>query len=777
MNQSIGVLEHKTSSIWWIRGLVFILVVEFAVLIWVTVGSYYRDSQPPIPETVVDQSGQVIFTGADIRSGQQVFLEKGLMNNGSIWGHGAYLGPDYSAQYLHSLVLEVNNYMAVQKYNSPFSGLSPGQKESLVGLSGEFLSKNHYDPANSSLLLAEPEIKTFNDQIPYWKDYFQNPFANRGLPTDLITDPQEVRQLTAFFAWSAWASVANSPGNNYSYTNNFPYEPLIGNGPSNAAIVWSALSLIALLAGTALILFFFGRFNYLGWHRAEGVVPPSMVPGRVTAIERASIKFFVVAIAILLFQTMAGGAMAHYYVETEGFFGFDLASILPSNVLRSWHLQSSILWIATAFIGGGIFLSSLLSKREPKGQIWLINFLFIALAILLVGSLFGQYIGVKGLLNDLWFWFGNQGWEYLEIGRAWQILMAIGLILWAFLLYRMVRPSQKESGDRELKTLFLLAAFAIPFFYLPAFFFGSDTNFSTVDTWRFWIIHLWVEGFFEVFATVMVAIMFYKLGLVAKQTATRIIYLDAVLFLGAGILGTGHHWYWNGQTDVSMALSASFSALEVVPLILLTLEASGFVRLMRHKTDEKGEKISFPHKWTFYFLIAVGVWNFIGAGILGFLINLPVISYYETGTNLTANHGHAALMGVFGMLGLAFLVFALRQVSSTEHWKRIEKYVKISFWGLNIGLAGMVILQLFPSGVLQLVDVINNGYWHARSLEFSGQPQMVNLAWLRMPADVIFIVGGVIPLLLAAVLTYFNMQKPGKPIVDNQIVQKPSERF
>jgi nitric oxide reductase subunit B len=337
--------------------------------------------------------------------------------------------------------------------------------------------------------------------------------------------------------------------------------------------------------------------------------------------------------------------------------------------------------------------------------------------------------------------------------------MAVGLILWAFLLFRSVRPHRAESDDRELKTLFLLAAFAIPFFYIPAFFFGSSTNYSTVDTWRFWIIHLWVEGFFEVFATVMVAIMFYKLGLVARQTATRIIYLDAVLFLGAGILGTGHHWYWNGQTSVSMAISASFSAMEVVPLILLTLEASDFARLMRSKTDEKGNKIDFPHKWTFYFLIAVGIWNFIGAGIFGFLINLPVISYYETGTNLTPNHGHAALMGVFGMLGLAFLVFSIRQVSSAENWKRIEKYVKLSFWGLNIGLAGMVILQLFPSGVLQLLDVIKNGYWHARSLEFSGQQHIVNLAWLRLPADLLFIIAGVIPLLYAVIVTYFNMRK------------------
>ena len=759
MQNSFENPKNQKLSYWWRRGLIIILLLEFAVLIWVTTGSLYRNLKPPIPEKVLDNSGSVVFTKTDIENGQQVFLKKALMSNGSIWGHGAYMGPDFSAQYLHNLALEVRNYIALEKYNSKFSELAPDQKETLVGLTRNFLSNNRYNPESHILLYTEPEKQSFNNQISYWKDYLQKPDVNRGLSRTLIVDQSELKQLTSFFAWAAWATTAHAPGKSYSYTNNFPYEPLIGNGPSSAAILWSALSLINLLAGIALILFFFGRFNYLGWREGKDLLPPQMVPGKPTAIERASIKFFIIALILLLFQTFAGGAMAHYFADPAGFFGFDLSSVLPSNILRSWHLQSAILWIATAYIGGGIFVSAILSKREPKGQVALINFLFIALAILISGSLLGEYLGVKDVLKKLWFWLGNQGWEYLEIGRGWQFLMAIGLILWAFLLLRSVRPNKMEPEDRELKTLFLLAAFAIPFFYIPAFFFGSSTNYSTVDTWRFWIIHLWVEGFFEVFATVMVAIMFYKLGLVSKQTATRIIYLDAVLFLGAGILGTGHHWYWNGQTAVSMAISASFSALEVVPLILLTLEASDFARLMRTRTDDKGNKIDFPHKWTFYFLIAVGIWNFIGAGIFGFLINLPVISYYETGTNLTPNHGHAALMGVFGMLGIAFLVFAIRQVSSAEHWKRIEKYVKISFWGLNIGLAGMVILQLFPSGVLQLLDVIKNGYWHARSLEFSSQQQIVNLAWLRLPADLLFIIAGVLPLLIAVVMTYFNMRK------------------
>lgn len=760
--------KNQDLSPWWRRGIALIILLEFAVLIWVTTGSYYRKTEPPIPEKVLDNSGSVVFTKTDIQEGQQVFLKKALMSNGSIWGHGAYLGPDFSAQYLHNLALDVRDNLAREKYNTIFSNLEPEQKESLQGLTRDFLANNQYSYESHILIFSEVEKKSFNDQISYWKEYFQNPSANRGLPNTLIVDKEQLRQLTSFFAWAAWATVAHQPGKNYSYTNNFPYEPLVGNGPSSATILWSALSLINLLAGIAFILFFFGRFNYLGWTEGQDLPQPQLITGKPTAIERASIKFFMVAIVLLLFQTFAGGAMAHYFADTKGFFGFDLSSLLPSNILRSWHLQTAILWIATAYIGGGLFISSILSKREPKGQVALINFLFIALAILVAGSLLGEYIGVKNLLKNVWFWLGNQGWEYLEIGRGWQYLMAVGLIIWAFILYRSVRPTSKEPELKELKTLFLLAAFAIPFFYIPAFFFGSSTNFSTVDTWRFWIIHLWVEGFFEVFATVMVAIMFYKLGLVAKKTATRIIYLDAVLFLGAGILGTGHHWYWNGQTVASMAISASFSALEVVPLILLTLEASGFARLMRSRTDEQGNKIDFPHKWTFYFLIAVGIWNFIGAGILGFLINLPVISYYETGTNLTPNHGHAALMGVFGMLGIAFLVFAIRQISSLEHWKRIEKYVKVSFWGLNIGLAGMVILQLFPSGVLQLLDVINNGYWHARSFEFSGQQHIVNLAWLRLPADIIFIALGVLPLLASVVLTYFHMLKSNK-MVDKSI--------
>ncbi len=117
---------------------------------------------------------------------------------------------------------------------------------------------------------------------------------------------------------------------------------------------------------------------------------------------------------------------------------------------------------------------------------------------------------------------------------------------------------------------------------------------------------------------------------------------------------------------------------------------------------------------------AVGFWNFLGAGVFGFLINLPIISYYEVGTILTPNHGHAAMMGVFGMLAIALMVFVLRQTSHDAHWPGIEKYIKVSFWGTNLGLLMMVALSLFPGGVLQVWDVVQHGYWHARSLACTG---------------------------------------------------------
>ncbi len=737
MNRS----ETALLSPWWRLATFVVLLFGFVGLIWLSVRAY-RDA-PPIPDRVVTGTGETLFGEEDIRSGQGVFLKHGLMENGTVWGHGAYLGPDFSAAYLHALVEESRGIPG-----------KPSRDSTRTAPVSTPLKENRYDPVSGTLTYSEAEAITFRKQIAVWTAYFSGPARSRGLPKGVVRDPAEIRQLTAFFAWTAWASVANRPGLSYSYTGNFPYEPEAGNTPSSPALLWSALSLIALLGGIAAALFAFGRFDFLGWKGQEGHAHPQMLPGQPTDSQRSVILFFAIAAALFLAQAVLGGATAHFRADPGSFYGIDLSAILPSHLARTWHLQLAILWVATAFMGGGLFLAPTLGGgHDPVRQTFLVRLLFGGLVVIAIGSLIGEMLGLSGKLGELWFWFGHQGWEYLDLGRAWQLALVAGFVLWVVLVYRGLAPALKDRSRQEIASLFLCAAAAIPVFYLPAVFFGPRTHFTAVDVWRFWIIHLWVEGFFELFVTAMVAVIFFGLGLISTVTARRVIYLDAILYMAGGVLGTGHHWYWTGQASISMAVAATFSALEVVPLTLLTLDAGDFLRLGRARCEVCRKSVSLPHRWTFRFLAAVGFWNFVGAGIFGFLINLPVVSYFEVGTILTPNHAHTAMMGVFGMLAAALMVFAYRQVLSDHEWVSIEPWVGWSFWGLNLGLGLMTVTSLFPGGVLQLWDVLQNGYWHARSSEFLDSHMMHLLEWVRVPGDLIFIVVGVVPLVIASGMT------------------------
>jgi nitric oxide reductase subunit B len=744
-------------SPWWLRTLLIVMVLGFAVLITITLLAYRN--APPIPAQVVDAQGVALFSGDDIRSGQTVFLKYGLMDNGSIWGHGAYLGPDFSAEALHRIGEDTANAIAQQQFQQPLAALTVSQQAAVHAETAVALKTNRYDATTETLHFIAPQTASYRQQINYWTEYFRHPSRNGGLKRDLITDPSELRQFTAFVTWAAWASVAARPGENYSYTNNFPYDPSVGNLPTPDALIWSALSLLVLLAGTATVLLAFGKFDYLGWVSRGRHIQPHLLPGTASPGQRSLVKFFVVVALLFLAQTLLGGATAHYRADPGSFYGFQLEAIFPSNLTRTWHLQTAIFWIATAYVAAALFLARTLRTEEPRWFAGWVHVLFTAFAVVIVGSLLGEWLGISQMLGSWWFWLGNQGWEYLELGRIWQYLLVVGLLAWFVILWALARPrAVADPAARPLAKMFLFAALAIPVFYIPALFYGAQTNFTVVDTWRFWIIHLWVEGFFEFFATTVVALTFYQLGLTSRNVALRVIYLDGILFFLGGLIGTGHHWYFNGQSSFNMALSAMFSVLEVVPLTLLTLDAWDFVRTTRGEREADGKSIAVPHKWTFYFLMSVGFWNFVGAGMFGFFINLPIVSYYEVGTQMTPTHGHAALMGVFGMLAIALMVFVLRQTSSDERWPGIEKYVRVAFWGTNIGLAMMIVMSLFPSGVLQIWDVVQHGYWHARSLDYVGSERSHLIEWLRMPGDLVLIIFGAVPLVIATIKGYLGVR-------------------
>ncbi len=496
--------EDGPLSPWWIRAILIVMAFGFAVLITITVLGYRNEA--PVPSKIVDTDGATLFTGNDIRAGQGVFLKYGLMDNGSIWGHGAYIGPDYSAAALHQLRLDTAAALAQAQYAKPVAALDAGQRAAVEAQVAVTLKTNRYDAATRTLTLTPAEAAAWQQQIAHWTDYFKHPATDGGLKPDLISDATELREFTAFVTWAAWSSVANRPGYDYSYTNNFPYDPLVGNTPIPGALLWSALSLLVLLAGIAAVLLMFGKFDYLGWISRGHALQPKILPGQSSPGQRALVKFFVVVALLFLFQTLVGGALGHYRADPSSFYGFQLEDIFPSNLMRTWHLQSAIFWIATAYVAAALFLGRTLRSDEPRGFATWANILFAAFVAVIGLSMLGEWAGMSDLLGKWWFWIGDQGWEYLEIGRFWQILLVAGLLTWFALLFWLCRPRRvADPNARQIARMFLWAAVAIPVFYVPALFYGAHTNLTVVETWRFWIIHLWVEGFFEFFATTVVA--------------------------------------------------------------------------------------------------------------------------------------------------------------------------------------------------------------------------------------------------------------------------------
>jgi nitric oxide reductase subunit B len=722
----------------WIQAVLLVVLCGFFILGLLAYRTYM--AHPPVPRRVVDQQGRVLFTGGDISKGQQVFLHNGLMEYGSAFGHGAYLGPDFTADYLRRA-----SDLVKRSYGGPAS-------DSAARRTIEDFRTNRYDKRTETLALSAPQARAFAVLVGHYSAFFSDPKTEHGLRPSAITDRTQLRRLTAFFAWTAWAASANRPGHDYSYTNNWPSEPRVDNKPTADVIVWSVLSLIALLGGIGLLFGAFGRWGRrLGWHGREQATLSFRAPGDValTPAQRACAWFFFVMAALFLLQTLVGAASQHYRAEIGGFFGFDLAKVFPYNLMRTWHVQLAIFWVATSFVAAGIFLAPMIARREPRHQGKLAFALLGALAVVVFGTLIGSYLGVHGVLqNAASNWFGLQGFEYLDLARLWQVLLSIGLFVWVFMLWRVLRRRLAAEHPGNMPWLFFLAACAIPAFYAVGLIARTGDNFTTTEFWRFWVVHLWVEDFLELFTTVMVAYMFVLLGVVRERIALTVVFLDIVLYSVGGVVGTMHHLYFSGEPAEHMALGAFFSAAEVLPLTFLTVEAWSFLQL--GAAQQSRSQTPFPHRWAVMFLVAVGFWNFLGAGIFGFLINLPIVSYYEIGTALTANHGHAAMMGVYGMLALGLALFCLRYLIPAERWP--EKWARISFWSTNIGLAWMCFATLLPLGILQLYKSVGDGYFEARELKFLTNDTNALLEWLRLPGDIVFIVGGAVPALYIAYL-------------------------
>ena len=742
-----GIHYLMNTKNWW-QPLLFILIIS---LLGVGMIGFQTYNDAPPMSGFTTSRGEVVIDQARIERGQEVFHKYALMEYGAMFGDGAQRGPDFTAEALHEITLSMNRYY-VGKFEEE-NQRPPTDREVRVleSYTQEELKKNLFDEEKNTVLLTDAQWTALRELEGFYIAKFTSTGKGAFPVLNYISDEQELRDLSAFFFWGAWVCVAERPGSDFSYTHNWPYDPYAGNTATSPVILWSVLGLLAFVLGCGIVLYFIGQYNQLPTKFFSPPTQDLLTSEKVSRFapsvtQRATYKYFFVAILLFFIQVSSGIITINDFVNFLSYFGINLVGSLPVTISRSWHLMLALYWISTCWIASSIFILPILSRKEIKGQLVLINVLFVLLFVLVGGSLTGMVLGPLGLMGDWWYWLGHQGWEFVDFGKSYQVLLMFIFILWAVIVYRGVRPAFVQGEPWNLPNWIIYSVIGIPLLFISGFVARPETNFVIADFWRWMVIHMWVEAFFEVFITVIVSYLMVLMGLVSRQSAIRVVYFATLLFLGTGLLGISHNFYWNAKPVATMALGSVFSTLQFVPLILLTVEAWRFKNMPRVAIGELEYKdlgeFGFPE--VFLFLIAVNFWNFFGAGVMGIIINLPIMNYFEHGTYLTINHAHGALMGVYGNISLAAMLFASRLLIKGDRWNK--KVVHFSFWAINVGLMLMVVLDLFPAGALQFKSVLDKGLWFARSEEYIGEGIFLSLTWLRGIGASVFFFGGVIPL-------------------------------
>ncbi len=724
-------------KLWYL--LIAVLGVTFSLLGYFGY-EVYRQA-PPIPERVVSADNRLLMTADSILDGQTAWQSVGGMQLGSIWGHGAYQAPDWTADWLHRELTAWLELAAQAQHGQPFDALDGAQQQALrYALKTEY-RRNTYDADSGTLTLSRRRVQAIEQTADYYQRLFGDAAELQGtrksyaMKEGTLPDASRRERLAEFFFWTAWASATERPEGGSTYTNNWPHEPLIDNRPTAENLMWSIVSVVLLLAGVGALVW---AWSFLRKHDDTEPAVPGRDPLSAVALtpsQKALGKYLVLVVALFVFQVFLGGFTAHYTVEGQEFYGIDVSRWFPYALVRTWHIQSALFWIATGFLAAGLFLAPIINGgKDPALQKLGVDVLFWALVAVVVGSFAGNYLAIAQIMpQGLSFWLGHQGYEYVDLGRLWQIGKFLGVAFWLVLMLRGIFPALRKPGDKNLLALLTASVVAIGLFYGSAFFYGERTHISIMEYWRWWVVHLWVEGFFEVFATTALAFIFCSMGLVSRTLATSASLASASLFMLGGVPGTFHHLYFAGTTTPVMAVGATFSALEVVPLIVLGHEAWENWRLR----ERAPWMVSL--KWPLTFFVAVAFWNMLGAGVFGFMINPPIALYYLQGLNTTPVHAHAALFGVYGFLALGFTLLVLRYLRPQMVLN--ERRMRIAFWSLNAGLVLMIVTSLLPIGVIQVHASMSEGLWYARSEGFMQQGLLQTLRWVRTIGDVVFIIG------------------------------------
>jgi len=716
-----------------------VAVVTFGLLAWTTVLTY--EQAPPQPERFVGPDGAVILTRDAIFRGKQGFQRADLMDYGSIYGMGSYFGEDYTASVLVQLGQRTEANVAAAEY-----GKAPGA----LGAEHRFGVRRTMQAELQGVDLTQPEVHV-PAALAQAMAALRTKLADQLLHHDFVKgytrayslDPQAARDTAGFLIYSALTTVARRPGSTASWTQNWPYEPSVGNAPTTSTFVWTWASFCFVFFLFGAVLYVYQRYLSEPDVQERDAVLAQFRP--LTPSQRKIGKYFLVVAAVFLLQILVGALIAHYYTERTAFYGVPIDTFLPFSFLRDVHIQSPIVWIGLSWIGGALFLAPAIAGREAKYQSVLVDVLFYVTVLIVLGALLGNYLGVMGIIKGGWFWFGNQGLSYIELGRFWQIGFFVGLVIWSLLVFRALWPTRETlwqatrqfwTGRIRLEHLIWASTTNIALLYafgmIPLT--GIEKSFTITDFWRWWVVHLWVEQSFEFFASAISAYLLMAVGLVSRRSAERAVYLELILIFLGGVLGTGHHMYWAGEPGMWVPLGSMFSFVEVLPLVLLIIEAIQHMRLIKNHSE-------FKYGLAYTYIIGAAFWNFVGAGVFGGgTLNAPLVNYYEHATFLTLNHAHTALFGAFGLLGIGLVYFCLRYMAG-DRMPFGERVGRWAFWLYNAGLVMWIVLNFFPIGWPQLAAVYEHGLAYARSMAF--YDTTVFWQWMRLPGDIVFAIGAV----------------------------------
>ena len=722
--------------------LLIVAIVCFALIAWATVVTY--DRAPPQPDRFVGPDGATVMTADDIIAGKGGFQKADLMDYGSLYGMGSYFGEDYTAYALKRLAILTEDNLAQAQFGKNSDTLLPEQQSGIRDQMRRQLQGVDLRQGEVALpdALAKAIVMLRSNMA---KNLGTVDLTTGWTPAYSLSDTEAV-QTADFIVYSALTTVARRPDVSWSWTENWPYEPEVGNTPTTNTFIWT-------WASFCFTFFAFGGvlFIYKFWLDTPDDQPRERALakfGPLTPSQRKVGKYFLVVAAVLLVQILAGTIMAHAYYDRRSFYGFELHNYLPFNFLRDVHIQTPIVWIGVAWIGGGLFLApAMAGGRDARGQALLVDLLFWVTLAIVAGALIGNWLGIMGYIQKSWFWFGNQGLSYIQLGRFWQIGFFLGLLTWSALIFRALWPTSPElwratrdfwSGRIRLENLIWAATINIAILYvfgmIPLT--GIGKSFTITDFWRWWVVHLWVEQSFEFFAAAISAYLLMAVGLVSRKLAERAVYFELILIFLGGVLGTGHHLYWAGGPSMWVPLGSMFSFIEVLPLVLLIIEAIGQYELIR------AHGASFNYRLAYTYIIGAAFWNFVGAGVFGGgTLNAPLINYYEHGTFLTLNHAHTALFGAFGLLAIGLVYFCLRYIAG-DRVPFNEKVGLWAFWLYNAGLVLWILLNFFPIGWAQLAAVFEHGLAYARSITFYNETLLWQ--WMRLPGDVLFAIGALL---------------------------------